>query len=62
MWIPTPIYEILPQAYVVGGGIAALSLDNLLAWVSGAVLITLGGLIGIARRQHRGAVARSRRG
>jgi hypothetical protein len=62
MWIQAPIYEILPYSCVVGGGIAVLSLDNLLAWVSGAVRITLGALIWIVRRQHRRAAARSRRG
>ena len=53
MWIPTPLYESLPYAYVTAGGIAALSVNNLLAWISGGVLITLGSLIWIARRQHR---------
>jgi hypothetical protein len=53
MWIPTPLYEGLPYAYVTAGSIAALSVNNLLAWVSGGILISLGSLIWIARHQHR---------
>jgi hypothetical protein len=53
MWIPTPLYESLPYAYVTAGSIAALSVNNLLAWVWGGVLITLGSLIWIARRENR---------
>jgi hypothetical protein len=53
MRIPAPIYESLPYACAAAGAIAALSVDNLLAWVSGGILNTLGSLIWIARRQHR---------
>jgi hypothetical protein len=53
MWIPTPLYESLPYAYVTAGSIAALSVNNLLAWISGSVLITLGSLTWIARRENR---------
>jgi hypothetical protein len=53
MWIPAPVYASLPYAYVLVGSVAAVSVNNLLAWISGGFLIAVGSLIWLARRSNR---------
>ncbi len=53
MWIPAPVYASLPYAYILVGSTAAVSVNNLLAWLSGGFLIAVGSLIWLARRRNR---------
>lgn len=51
--IPTPIYEILPYVYMLGGTLAIIGIDNLVAKICGLILIILGGVIYQTRRRYR---------
>lgn len=51
--LPTPVYEILPYAYLLIGGLAVVSLDIIIAKVCGALLITIGGFIYRERYRYR---------
>lgn len=51
--LPTPVYEILPYAYLLIGGLAVFSLDMIAAKVCGAILIATGAFIYQARRRYR---------
>ncbi len=60
MWIPAPVYEILPYAYIGVGVLGILAVGDLLAWFLGGVLATVGVLVVICRRSHREPVIGSR--
>ena len=60
MWIPAPIYETLPYAYIGAGVLGILAIGDLLAWFLGGVLATVGVLVIICRRTHREPVIGSR--
>lgn len=53
IYLPSWLYERLPHAYVTGGFSAVLTLEHLLAWFSGAVLIAAGVLVWKVRRDSR---------
>jgi hypothetical protein len=49
MRIPTPIYELLPYAYIGAGVLGILASGDVLAWFLGGVLATVGVLVLIRR-------------
>ena len=51
--IPTPIYEILPYAYMLIGALAIVSIDIVVAKICGLILVTTGVLIYRVRRRYR---------
>lgn len=51
--VPTPVYEILPYAYMLIGGLAVVSIDIIAAKVCGLILVTTGIVIYRARRRYR---------
>jgi len=60
MQLPTPLYEILPVSYVLGGIAVAFTHPEPLPFVSGIVL-ALGGLAILVQRQRFRARRRGRR-
>lgn len=51
--IPRPVYEILPTLYIGLGLISIFLLSSRLAVTSGLVLILIGGLLIVQRRNYR---------
>lgn len=51
--VPTPVYEILPYAYMLIGGLAVVSIDIIFAKVCGLILVITGTVIYLARRRYR---------
>ena len=53
MFLPSPVYETLPELYITGGIAAASTLDSTVATLSGTVLGLAGILIYSLRRKYR---------
>jgi hypothetical protein len=59
MWLPRPVYEALPYGAIVGGlGCFAIAYwgersPSTLLFVAGGVLVTLGALLWMRRRDYR---------
>lgn len=51
--LPNWIYEPLPYVYTGVGIVATLSLDSLIGWSSGVLLITAGIVVGYQRYEYR---------
>lgn len=51
--VPRPVYEMLPSIYIVLGLLSIFVLSTRLAVTSGLVLILIGGLLVVQRRNYR---------
>lgn len=51
--LPKPLYEVMPQVYLVGGLAAAIWSDNVIGLLSGVALAVAGLHVRALRRQHR---------
>jgi hypothetical protein len=56
MWMPTPLYEALPYAAMLGGAVATLNATNELLFLSGFLLAASGAIIWKLRKDVRGRV------
>ena len=50
---PKWLYEVLPFLYAVSGVATILTIKNNLAWISGLLLISAGGVVWKLRRGYR---------
>lgn len=53
--LPKPVYEILPALYIATGLVGIFIISSKLAVTAGLVLILIGGLIIVQRRNYRSA-------
>jgi len=62
MWLPSPIYQLLPHSYGVAGGFTIAHADTPMLFVSGALLVSAGLMAWKLRRLHQAkALSRKRR-